>query len=147
MVAVPFSLVTTPLSCKSGLCDYANYKPLCMANFVYILSDSKWTHIYMHKFHCLSADPKDYSSAGRYNVSFSQTALLDIFEPLAIAQSSPIVIDIMSDDTFEGIEYFQASIVETADFERVRIGQDTVNVTIIDSESLFLSDKFSLSTK
>ena len=102
---------------------------------------------YMHKFHCLSADPEDYSSAVCYNVSFSQTALLDIFEPRPIAQSSPFVIDIMSDDTFEGIEYFQARIVETPDFERVRIGQDTVNVTIIDSETLILSDKFSFSTK
>ena len=98
----------------------------------------------MHKFHCLSADPEDYSSAVRYNVSFSQTALLDIFEPLAVAQSSPIVINITSDDTFEGIEYFQARIVETPDSVRVRIGQDqSINVTIIDSESLILSDKFS----
>ena len=101
----------------------------------------------MHKFDCLSADPEDYSSAVRYNVSFSQTALLDIFEPLAVAQSSPIVIDIVSDDIFEGIEYFQARIVETSDFVRVRIGQDTVNVNIIDSESLILSDKFSFSTE
>ena len=101
----------------------------------------------MHKLHCLSADPEDYSSAVRYNVSFSQTALLDIFEPLAVAQSSPIVINITSDDTFEGIEYFQARIVETSDFVRVRIGQDTVNVNIIDSESLILSDKFSFSTE
>ena len=83
----------------------------------------------------------------RYNVSFSQTALLDIFEPLAVAQSSPIVIDIVSDDIFEGIEYFQARIVETSDFVRVRIGQDTVNVNIIDSESLTLSHKFSFSTE
>ena len=81
-------------------------------------------------------------------MSFSQTTLLDIFEPLAIAQSSPIVIDIVSDDTFEGIEYFQARIVETSDRFRVRIGpQNTVNVNIIDSESLILSDKFSFSTK
>ena len=102
----------------------------------------------MRKFHCLSADPEDYSSAGRYNVSFSQTVLLDIFEPRPIAQSSPIVIDIVSDDTFEGIEYFQARIVETSDRFRVRIGpQNTVNVTIIDSESLILSDKFSFSTE
>ena len=101
----------------------------------------------LHKLHCLSADPEDYSSAVRYNVSFSQTALLDIFEPLAVAQSSPIVIDIVSDDIFEGIEYFQARIVETSDFVRVRIGQDTVNVNIIDSESLILSDKFSFSTE
>ena len=101
----------------------------------------------MHKFHCLSTDPEDYSSAVRYNVSFSQTALLDIFEPLAVAQSSPIVINITSDDTFEGIECFQARIVETSDFVRVRIGQDTVNVDIIDSESLILSNKFSFSTE
>ena len=105
------------------------------------------SHYIMHEFHCLSADPEDYSSAVRYNVSFSQTALLDIFEPLAVAQSSPIVIDIVSDDVFEGFEYFQARIVETSEFWRVRIGQDTVNVTIINSESLILSNKFSFSTE
>ena len=72
----------------------------------------------------------------RYNVSFSQTALCDIFEPLAIAQSSPIVIDIVSDVVFEGVEYFQAHIVETSDMLRVKIGpQNTVNVTIIDDDS------------
>ena len=72
----------------------------------------------------------------RYNVSFSQTALLDIFEPLAIGQSSPFVIDIVSDVVFEGVEYFQARIVETSDMFRVRIGpQNTVNVTIIDDDS------------
>ena len=83
----------------------------------------------------------------RYNVSFSQTALLDIFEPLAVAQSSPIVIDIYCDDVLEGFEYFQARIVETSDFVRVRIDQDTVNVNIINSESLILSNKFSISTE
>ena len=112
---------------------------------VCILSDSKWTLV--HKFHCLFTDPEDYSSAVRYNVSFSQTALLDIFEPLAVAQSSPIVIDIVSNDTFEDIECFQASIVETSDFVRVRIGPDTINVTIIDSESFILSNKLSFSAE
>ena len=41
----------------------------------------------------------------------------------------------MEDYVFEGVEYFQAHIVETSDSIRVRIGQDTVNVTITDSES------------
>ena len=49
--------------------------------------------------------------------------------------SSPILIGITNDDTSEGVEYFQARIVETSDRFRVRIGQDTVNVMISDSES------------
>ena len=91
--------------------------------------------------HCiyLSADPEDYSSAVRYNVTFRQTVLTDIDNPNSTALSSPIVIDIVSDYVFEGMEYFQAHIVETSDAFRVRIGQGTVNVTITDSESLALS--------
>ena len=89
----------------------------------------------------LSADHEDYSSAGRYNVTFRQTAVTDIDNPNSTALSSPIVIDIVNDYVFEGVEYFQAHIVETSDEIRVKIGQGTVNVTIIDSESLTLSTK------
>ena len=72
----------------------------------------------------------------RYNVTFHQTALADGDDPAPTALSSPILINITDDDIFEGVEYFQARIVETSDEFRVRIGpQDTVNVTITDSES------------
>ena len=71
----------------------------------------------------------------RYNVTFRQTAFTDGGEPANTALSSPILINITNDDIFEGVEYFQARIVETSDSIRVRIGQDTVNVTITDSES------------
>ena len=84
---------------------------------------------------CLTADPEDYSSAGRYNVTFRQNVLTDGDEPENTALSSPILINITNDDIFEGGEYFQAHIVETSDEVGVRIGQDTVNVTIIDCES------------
>ena len=86
-------------------------------------------------FRFLTADPEDYSSAKHYNVTFRQTVLTDRDEPANAALSSPILIDITSDNIFEGVEYFQARIVETSDIFRVRIGQDTVNVTITDSES------------
>ena len=71
----------------------------------------------------------------RYNVTFHQTAFTDGDDPDPTALSSPILINITNDDIFEGAEYFQARIVETSDRFRVRIGQDTVNVTITDSES------------
>ena len=71
----------------------------------------------------------------RYNVTFRQTVLTDRDKPANAALSSPILIDITSDNIFEGVEYFQARIVETSDRFRVRIGQDTVNVIITDSES------------
>ena len=84
----------------------------------------------------LSADPEDYSSAIQYNVTFRQTVFTDGDEPGNTALSSPILIDITNDDIFEGVEYFQAHIVETSDRFRVRIGQqDTVNIIITDSES------------
>jgi len=91
----------------------------------------------------LSADPEDYSSAVRYNVTFCQTAVTDTQTPVLSTVSSPIVIDITDDDIFEGVEYFQARIVETSDIFRVRIGQDTVNVTITDSESFSTSGNIS----
>ena len=67
-------------------------------------------------------------------MTFRQTALTDRDEPANSALSSPILINITNDNIFEGVEYFQACIVETSDIFRVRIGQDTVNVTITDSE-------------
>ena len=85
---------------------------------------------------CHSADPADYSSVGRYRVDFRQTAFTDTDTPAPFADSLPITINITDDTIFEGLEYFQAEIVETSDSIRVRIGQrDTVNVTIIDDES------------
>ena len=68
-------------------------------------------------------------------MTFRQTASSDGEDPADTALSSPILIDIVSDDVFEGVEYFQARIVETSDEVKVRIGQDTVNVTINDDDS------------
>ena len=84
---------------------------------------------------CLSADPEDYSSATQYNVTCRQTAFTDGDYPALFTLSSPIVIDIMNDGIAEGVEYFQARIVDTSDRFRVRIGRDTINVTITDSKS------------
>ena len=74
-----------------------------------------------------------------YNVTFRQTVFTDGEEPDDTALSSPILIDIVNNDVFEGVEYFQARIVETSDAFRVRIGQDKVNVTINDESKLFRS--------
>ena len=82
-----------------------------------------------------SPDPEDYSSAVRYNVTFLQTAYTDGDVPNNTATSTPILISITDDDVFEGVEYFQAHIVQTSDEFRVRIGQDRVNVTIKDNDS------------
>ena len=68
-------------------------------------------------------------------MTFRQTAFTDGEDPADSALSSSILINITNDDIFEGVEYFQARIVETSDNFSVRIGQDTVNVTITDSES------------
>ncbi len=68
-------------------------------------------------------------------MTFRQTAFTDGGVPANTALSSPILIDITNDDISEGAEYFQARIVETSDIFRVRIGQDTVNIIITDSES------------
>ena len=90
----------------------------------------------MHHHHHHPADTDDYYSAGRHNVTFRQTAFTDGDDPAPTALSSPILINIVDDDIFEGMEYFQAHILETSDKLSVRIGpQDTVNVTIIDDES------------
>ncbi len=68
-------------------------------------------------------------------MTFRQTVSTDGDQPENTALSSPIVIDITNDDIIEGVEFFQAHILETSDEVRVRIGQGTVNITIIDSES------------
>ena len=91
----------------------------------------------------LSSDPEDYSSAVRYNVTICQTAVTDTKTPARSTVSSPILIPIVNDTIFEGPEYFQARIVETSDRFRVRIGRDTVNVTITDSESFITSGNIS----
>ena len=94
----------------------------------------------------LSADPGDYSSATRHNVTFRQMAFTDGDDPAPNALSSPILINITDDDIFEGVEYFQACIVETSDRFRVRIGlQDTINVTITDSENFIMLEYISSS--
>ena len=87
---------------------------------------------------CLPADPENYSSAKYYNVTFCQSVLTDGDYPAPFTLSSPITLDITNDGIAEGVEYFQARIVETSDRFRVRIGQDTVNVTITDSK-LYIS--------
>ena len=80
---------------------------------------------------CLPADPEDYSSAKRYNVTFCQSVFTDKDYPAPFTLSTPITIDITNDGIAEGVEYFQ----ETSDRFRVRIGRDTINVTITDSKT------------
>ena len=87
----------------------------------------------------LSADSEDYSSAVHYNVTFRQTVITDGDVPTSIAVSTPILIDIIDDSISEGVEYFQARIVGISDGCRVRIGQDTLSVTITDSSESFFS--------
>ena len=69
-----------------------------------------------------------------YNVTFNQTASTDGDVPADSALSTPIRITITDDDVLEGVEYFQVHIAQTCDEFRVRIGQDRVNVTIIDDD-------------
>ena len=69
-------------------------------------------------------------------MTFRQTAFTDLDDPAPTALSSPILINITDDDIFESSEYFQARIVETSDRFRVRIGQDTVSVTITDDDGI-----------
>ena len=66
---------------------------------------------------------------------FRQTAFTDGDDPDDTALSSPILLDIVNDGASEGMEYFQARIVDTSDEFRVRIGQDRVNVTINGDDS------------
>ena len=95
-----------------------------------------YTHA-LFSFHCvcLSADPEDYSSATRYNVTFRQTAFTDRDDPAPSAVSLPIPINITNDNIMEDLEHFQARIVKTSDRFRIRIGpQDTVKVIIVDDD-------------
>ena len=69
-----------------------------------------------------------------YNVTFRQTTFTDGDVPADTALSTPIRITITDDDVLEGVKYFQAHIAQTSDEFRVRIGQDRVNVTIIDDD-------------
>ena len=72
--------------------------------------------IYFISFHdCQSADPADYSSAGRYRVEFRQTVFTDTDTPAPFADSLPVTINITDDTIFEGLEYFQARIVDASD--------------------------------
>ena len=69
-------------------------------------------------------------------MEFRQTTFTDTDTPAPFADSLPISINITDDNILEGLEYFQARIVNTSDFIRVRIGQqDTINVTVIDDDS------------
>ena len=71
----------------------------------------------------------------RYNVTFNQTAFTDRDDPTPTAMSSNVIISIVDDDLFEGVEYFQARIVETSDEIRVQKGpQNTVEVIIVDDD-------------
>ena len=82
---------------------------------------------------CLLADPGDFSSANRYNVTFPFT---DGGDPAWNATlSSPIIIGLVDDDIFEDVEFFQARIVVTSDRLSVRIGsQDAIKVFITDDD-------------
>ena len=90
-------------------------------------------------FHILSlyTGPRDYSSAKRHKVTFSQTALTDRDAPSSFAQSSPLSIVITNDNQIESTEYFQVRIVETSITSfGARIGQRSMaNVTILDDDS------------
>ena len=68
-------------------------------------------------------------------MTFPLTALTDQDNPNLSTESVSIPINITDDNIFEGLEYFQAKIVKTSDPIRVRIGRDTVNVTIMDDDS------------
>ena len=84
---------------------------------------------------CLLADPGDFSSANRYNVTFLQSAFTDGGDPAPSTLSSPIIIGLVNDDIFEDVEFFRARIVVTSDRLRVRIGpQDAIKVFITDDD-------------
>jgi len=81
---------------------------------------------------CLLADPGDYSSANRYNVTFPFT---DGEDPACNTLSSPIIIDLVDDDIVEDVEFFWARIAVTSDRLRVRFGlQDAIKVFITDDD-------------
>ena len=84
---------------------------------------------------CLLADPGDFSSANRYNVTFLQSVFTDGGDPAPSMLSTPIIISLVNDDICEDVEFFQARIVVTSDRLRVRIGpQDAVKVFITDDD-------------
>ena len=84
---------------------------------------------------CLLADPEDFSSANRYNVTFLQFDFTDGGDPAPSMMSSPIIISLVNDDIFEDVEFFRARIVVTSDRLRVRIGpQDAIKVFITDDD-------------
>ena len=119
-----------------GCSQALNHSSCCMCILVLRMYELQMcAHVLYISSNVMAADPEDWSSTGRYNVTFRQTVFTDGDEPENTALSYPILIDITNDDIFEGVEYFQARIVETFDSIRVGIGQDTVNITITDSES------------
>ena len=85
----------------------------------------------------LSANLGNFSTAKRYTVTFRQAAFTDGVDPAPTTLSSPVLINITDDGIAKGVKYFQAHTVwiHRSDRFGVRIGQDTVNVTITDSES------------
>ena len=85
---------------------------------------------------CLLADPGDFSSANRYNVTFPFTNGGD---PACNALSSPIIINLVDDDIFEDVEFFEAHIAVTSD--RLKVGidsQDAISVFITDDDCEYL---------
>ncbi len=87
---------------------------------------------------CLLADPGDFSSANRYNVTFPFT---DGEDPACTALSTPILIDLVDDDIFEDVEFFEAHIAVISDSSEVGIGQqDVISVFITDDDCEYLLD-------
>ena len=85
---------------------------------------------------CLLADPGDFSSANRYNVTFPFT---DGGDPSCNALSSPIIISLVDDDIFEDVEFFEARIAVISD--RLEVGngsQDAISVFITDDDCEYL---------
>ena len=68
-------------------------------------------------------------------MTFCPTASTDGADPASTALSSPFLMNIVNDGIFEGVEQFQARIVETSDKLRVRIGpQNAIDITITDDD-------------
>lgn len=117
---------------------------LCIGNKCYALCNAFDLSLCMFiqassSFTLVSDACLDPFSSVRYNVTCCQAVLDDTQQPLEIAVSTPIIINIMDDNILEGVEYFQVCIVKTADSSRVKIGgQDTVNVAISDCECVFV---------
>ena len=85
---------------------------------------------------CLLADPGDFSSANRYNVTFPFT---DGGDHACTALSSPIIISLVDDDVFEDVEFFEAHITMISDKLEVGIGpQDAISVFITDDDCEYL---------